>query len=160
MFWHVQAAFKEALKNKSLLVIEYIIEDLEIDLHHECFGNNLLHKFIHTCSMAERYDDEDMKEVNRQVVRYLVQGYAREVDSMDKLNGSTALHLACEHLTDLVIIETLIDGGADVNAVNSDDKLPINYVRARMEKDPDNYDLLDIEIKLKQKGSKDDWKQV
>jgi len=79
---------------------------------------------------------------------------------MDRLNGSTALHLACEHLTDLIIIETIIDGGADVNAVNSDDKLPIDYVRARMEKDPENYDLLDIEIKLKQKGSKDNWKQV
>ena len=65
MFWHVQNAFKEALKNKSLLCIEYIIEDLYLDLNHECFGHNLLHKFMHTCSMAERYEDEEMKEINR-----------------------------------------------------------------------------------------------
>ena len=64
MFWHVQNAFKEAIKHKSLMCIEYMIEDLELDLHHECFGQ-ILHKFIHTCSMAEKYDDEDMKEINR-----------------------------------------------------------------------------------------------
>lgn len=65
MFWHVQNAFKEALKFKSLLCIEYMIEDLFLDLNHECFGHNLLHKFMHTCSMAERFEDEDMKEINR-----------------------------------------------------------------------------------------------
>lgn len=71
MFWHTQNAFKEALKHKSLKCIEHMIEDLELDLQHECFGP-LLHKFMYTCSMAERYNDEDMKEINYQVVRYLV----------------------------------------------------------------------------------------
>lgn len=54
MFWHVQNAFKEALKHKSLMVIEHIIEDLDLDLRHECFGQCLLHKFMFTCQMAER----------------------------------------------------------------------------------------------------------
>jgi hypothetical protein len=40
---------------------------------------------------------------------------------MDKTNGSTALHLACELLRDLTIVEILVDGGADVNPVNNDD---------------------------------------
>ena len=64
MFWHTQRAFKEAIKYKSLLIIEHLIEDLDLDLRHECFGE-LLHKFLFTCSMAERYKDEDMKEINR-----------------------------------------------------------------------------------------------
>jgi len=159
MFWHVQNSFKEALKHKSLMCIEYMIEDLHLDLKHECFGNNLLHKFIHTCSMAERYDDEDMKEVNRQVLRYLVQGMNREIDSMDSLNGSTALHLACQLLSDLVIIEILLDGGAHVNPVRNDNMMPLGLIRERLEKDPENYDLIDIEIKLVQKGAKEDWRK-
>lgn len=71
MFWHVQRAFKEAVKYKSLRLIEHMIEDLELDLQHECFGN-LLHKYIFTCASAEKMKDHDMQEVNRQVVRYLV----------------------------------------------------------------------------------------
>ncbi len=71
MFWHIQKSFKEAVKHKSLRIIEHIIEDLYLDLNHECF-NNILHMFLFTCSMAERYNDPDMQEINRQIVRYLV----------------------------------------------------------------------------------------
>jgi hypothetical protein len=39
---------------------------------------------------------------------------------MDKLNSSTALHVACDLLTDVIIIEILVNGGADVNPVNND----------------------------------------
>ena len=74
---------------------------------------------------------------------------------MDKINGSTALHLACAYLSDVVIIGTLLDGGADPNPVNNDRKLPLNYLRERLEKDPENYDLIDIEIRLVQQGAKD-----
>ncbi len=102
-------------------MIEHLIEDLELDLQHECFGGSLLHKFIFTCSMAERFNDEDMKEVNRQILRYIVTGLDRNLNQMDKTNGSTALHLACELLTDLTVVEILVDGGADVNPVNNDD---------------------------------------
>lgn len=70
--------------------------------------------------MAERYKDNDMQEINRQVVRYLVKGLNKNIDGMDKLNGSTALHVACDLLSDLIIIETLVSGGADVNPVNND----------------------------------------
>lgn len=44
---------------------------------------------------------------------------------MDKVNGSTALHVACDLLTDLTIIEILVNGGADVNPVNNDNKMPL-----------------------------------
>lgn len=157
MFWHVQRAFKEALKHKSLMVMEHVIEDLKLDLQHECFGP-LLHMFMYTCSMAERYEDEDMKEINRQVVRYLVQGLDRKLDGMDKMNGSTAVHVACDMLTDLVIIETLLDGGADINPVNNDNLMPLGIIRKRLENDPENYDLQDIEINLLQRGATDDWR--
>jgi ankyrin repeat protein len=67
---------------------------------------------------------------------------------MDKINGSTVMHLACAYLSDIVIISTLLDGGADPNSVNNDNKLPLNYLRERLEKDPENYDLVEIDIKL------------
>lgn len=67
---------------------------------------------------------------------------------MDKINGSTVMHLACAYLSDIVIISTLLDGGADPNPVNNDNKLPLNYLRERLEKDPENYDLIEIDIKL------------
>ena len=39
---------------------------------------------------------------------------------MDSVNGSTALHVAADLLEDLVIFEILIDGGADLNPVNTE----------------------------------------
>lgn len=47
---------------------------------------------------------------------------------MDKANNSTPLHVASDLLTDLVIFEILIDGGADVNPVNNDNKMPLGII--------------------------------
>ena len=52
MYWHVQRAFKEAVKYKSLQIVEHVIEDLDLDLRHESF-KNLLHMVLFTASMAE-----------------------------------------------------------------------------------------------------------
>lgn len=60
---------------------------------------------------------------------------------IDKANGSTPLILACELLTDPIIIGTLVDGGADVNAVNCDDSMPLLAIKNRLKNEPDNYDL-------------------
>ena len=157
MYWHVQRAFKEAVKHKSLQVVEHIIEDLDLDLRHEGF-KNLLHMFLFTCSMAETVNDPDMQEVNRQLVRYLVRGMKGEVDSMNSANGSTPLHVACDSLCDLTIIEILVDGGADVNAVNNDDEMPLLLLRRRLQKDDQNEQLLDLEEYLMRKGAKTNWR--
>lgn len=61
-----------------------------------------------------------MREINRQVVRYLCKGHNKQMDAMDKLNGSTVLHVACDLLTDLIIVETLIESGCHINPVNND----------------------------------------
>lgn len=37
MYWHVTKAFKAAVKNRRLDVIEFIINDLELSLNHEAF---------------------------------------------------------------------------------------------------------------------------
>lgn len=77
--------------------------------------------------------NEDQIEVNRQILRYMVHGFTKEyIDSIDKSNGSTALIIACETTKDLVIIEILVDGGADVNAVNKDNGMPLNIIKARL----------------------------
>jgi ankyrin repeat protein len=63
------------------------------------------------------------------VVRYLSKATGKEgIDAMDKLNSSTVLLSACEYLNDLTIVETLVSAGADVNAVNEDNDLPLTVI--------------------------------
>ena len=89
IFWHVQRAFKIAIRNKSMLIIEHLVEDLDLDLSHECFKDTF-HMFLYTCTMAEQLKDPDMQEINRQVVRYLCRAARDSIDFTDN-NGSTAL---------------------------------------------------------------------
>ena len=77
--------------------------------------------------------------MNRQILKLLVQGKGKDgIDEGDNVNNSTPLMVACETLTDLDCIQILVEGGADVNAVNNDDKMPLMLVKERLEKSPDN----------------------
>ena len=58
------------------------------------------------------------------------------------------------------MIETLVDGGAIVNAVDCNNGMPLNIIKARLKKDPDNYDLQDIYAYLKRKGAVRDWRKL
>mmetsp|Transcript_35600 Transcript_35600/g.54433 ORF Transcript_35600/g.54433 Transcript_35600/m.54433 type:complete len:105 (-) Transcript_35600:32-346(-) len=99
-------------------------------------------------------------EVNRQILRYMVKGFGKSaMNSMDKSSGSTPLIVACELLQDLVVIEILVDGGADVNAVNNNNAMPLNIIKQRLKKDEENYNLQDIYEYLKRKGAVLDWKR-
>ena len=80
------------------------------------------------------------------------------MDQMDKTDGSTVLHIACEILSDFQIVELIVEAGADLNPVRNDDKLPLTIVRERLEKDPDNNDLFDIEEYLTRKGAQVSWR--
>ena len=160
MFWHVSKCFKAAIKGKKLNMIEFMIEDLQLPLKHECF-QGLFHIFLFQCQEAELENDEDAKEVNRQVVRYLTAGFGKpHLDQVDKANGSTPLIIACELLNDHQIVETLVDWGADVNAVNCDNGMPLNIIKNRLKKDPDNYELQDIQDFLKRRGAVRDWRKL
>lgn len=100
------------------------------------------------------------QEVNRQVLRYMMVGYGKgNIDSMNKSDGSTPLIMACELLKDLIIIEILVNNGADVNAVNNDNGMPLNIIKRRLKDDPENYDLQDIYEFLKRKGAIKDWRR-
>ena len=77
---------------------------------------------------------------------------------MDTMNGSTVLHIACELLKDFTIVESIINAGADVNPVRNDDKLPLAIIKERLEEDPDNYDLQDIQELLLKKGATLTWR--
>jgi hypothetical protein len=99
-----------------------------------------------------------MQEINRQLVRYLVRGLKGDVDQMNSSNGSTPMHVACDSLKDLMIIETLFEGGADVNPVNNDNEMPLQLLRRRLKADPENEELLDIDEYLVRKGAKTDWR--
>jgi len=48
MYWHVTRAFKIALRHKSLLVIEHLVEDLDLDLTHQSFKDTF-HMFLFVC---------------------------------------------------------------------------------------------------------------
>jgi ankyrin repeat protein len=74
--------------------------------------------------------------MNRQLLSLLVKGKGKSaIDEIDNVNGSTPLMVACEYLNDIEIIKILIEGGADINAVNNDSKLPLTIIKERLDKD-------------------------
>ena len=64
MYWHVTKAFKEALKQKHLNLIAFMIVDLKLSLNHETF-DKVLHLFLFGCQEAEIENDEEGMELNR-----------------------------------------------------------------------------------------------
>jgi len=52
----------------------------------------------------------------------------------------------------------IVDAKADLNPVRNDDKLPLTIVRERLEANPDNNDLYDIEEFLTRKGASMSWR--
>jgi len=118
MYWHMQKCFKAAMKARKLNMVEFIIEELDMPLNHEAF-DGYLHTFIFMCQGAEMSKDDLQKEIDRQLLRYLVTGFGRDgLNPIEKATGNTPLITACKLLKDPIIIETLVDHGADVNAVN------------------------------------------
>ena len=108
---------------------------------------------------ADEEKDEVEQDVNRMIVRYLCSACDKDtIDQMDQTDGSTVLHIACEVLSDMQIVELIVDAGADLNPVRNDDKLPLTIIRERLEKDPENNDLFDIEELLTRKGAMTTWR--
>ena len=71
-------------------------------------------------------------ELNRQILRYLAKSAGKNgIDSIDKRTGNTVLMHACELLNDFVIIETIVNAGADVNAVNLKDEMPLTFIKKK-----------------------------
>ena len=56
-------------------------------------------------------------------------------------------------------MELIVNAGADLNPVRNDDKLPLTIIRERLEADPDNNDLYDIEEFLTRMGGKISWRE-
>lgn len=57
------------------------------------------------------------------------------IDETDNANNSTPLMIACESLSDLQLVKILVEeGGADVNSVNTDDKMPLSLLQERIER--------------------------
>ena len=126
-------------------------------MKHDSF-RGFFHIFLFSCQKAEREEDEDEKEVNRQIIRYLALATGPEgIDSMNN-SGETVLHVACELLTDPVIVNIIIDAKADLNPIRNDDKLPLTLIKERLEEDPDNFGLAEIEETLEKKGAQVTWR--
>lgn len=90
-------------------------------------------------------EDEEGIEMNRVILKLLVKGKGREgIDETDNVNSATPLIAACENIYDVEIIKILCEGGADVNAVNTDDKMPLSIINERLQKDMTNTKLESI----------------
>ena len=71
--------------------------------------------------------------------------------------------VACELLHDLEIIKMLIEAGADPNSVNTDDKMPLTFVKERLAKamEGENKDKLKaVEEYLISTGAKANWRDT
>lgn len=78
-------------------------------------------------------NDEDGIQLNRDILKLLVKGKGKDgIDELDNINSSTPLIAACEILNDPEIFKILVEAGADVNAVNNDDKMPLKIIRERV----------------------------
>ena len=92
-------------------------------------------------------------------MRYLVKAASKEgIDQMDKTTGNTALHAVCELMNDFIIVEMLVNAGAELNGVRNDNKLPLNIINEKILENPDSNVLFDIEELLIRKGAKTDWR--
>ena len=81
-------------------------------------------------------------------------------EGIDYMNnsGETVLHVACELLSDAVIVRNIIEAKADLNPVRNDDKLPLTIIKERIEEDPDNFALAEIEEMLEKGGAQVTWR--
>ena len=77
---------------------------------------------------------------------------------MEKMTGNTVLHLVCEMITDLPMVEAIVSQGADLNPVRNDDMMPLTIINKKYEADPDSNTLFDIKELLERKGAKSDWR--
>mmetsp|Transcript_21383 Transcript_21383/g.20551 ORF Transcript_21383/g.20551 Transcript_21383/m.20551 type:complete len:98 (+) Transcript_21383:75-368(+) len=48
MFWHIQKAFKAAIKNKHYGVVDFLVNDLLLSTDHEAF-QGMIHLFVFNC---------------------------------------------------------------------------------------------------------------
>ena len=86
--------------------------------------------------METQEKKEEAYKVNRELLRLLARGKGKQaIDETDNANNSTPLMVACESLSDLELVKILIEeGGADVNSVNSDDKMPLSLLKERIDR--------------------------
>lgn len=104
-------------------------------------------------------NDEEGMELNREILKLLVKGKGKDgIEELDNVNSSTPLIAACEYLHDVELIKILVEGGADVNAVNNDDKMPLGIIKERMQSDMTESRLEKIYDYLEGKGAKTTWK--
>ena len=52
LFWHLTKCFKAAIKAKKLLLIEFMIEDLDLPLGDQEAFHGMLHMFVYNCQEA------------------------------------------------------------------------------------------------------------
>ena len=142
MYWHVTKSLKAAVKEKHVNIVRFIIDELLLSLDHEAF-KGYIHLFLFGCQEAALETDPELRQdahkVNHELLSLLIKGKGQQaVDETDNLNSSTPLIVACETLSDLDLFKILVEEGkCDVNAVNSDDKMPLSVLKEKIEKSID-----------------------
>ena len=139
-FWHIVKAFKQA-------VLDVYIEGIECMIAN---GLNVEHEALKG-TIPNVVDDLTTKDAFK-VIDILVSSGVTIDDNSEKQEYKTALHIAvCQEDFDLV--QGLVARGADVNAVDKNGKMPLNYIE-----DEDNRVAEEIKQFLKDKGAESDWR--
>ncbi len=176
MFWHVTKALKAAVKNKHVDVTRYIVDEpLFVSLNHEAF-QKYLHLFLFGCQEADMHPTEKERvkahQQNRELLAILAKGKGRDgIDELDNVSSSTPLMVACEILSDIELIKILCEAGSDVNSVNNDNKMPLTFVKERIDKKiqqgettaSSSEELSKLKLiydYLEQRGAVLDWKKL
>lgn len=72
---------------------------------------------------------------NRELLTILAKGKGRNgIDELDNVSSSTPLMVACEILSDIELIKILCDAGSDINSVNNDNKMPLTFIKERIDR--------------------------
>lgn len=69
----------------------------------------------------------------------------------------TPIFYACKH-GNLAFVKMLVENGADINAVDKNKKVPLNYVDEKIKENPDVARYKEVKEYLESKGAKRDWK--
>ena len=162
LFWHTVRAFKAALKKKKRATIEQLITILPQRLEHEAIGK-VVHFFIYQ-SREDVFAEPEQMEANCVILRLLLDTVG-DPEVTDDVTAATPMHVAAM-TANKPYVEVLLEKGADVNPVDSKDKLPLTLINEGinhaefegLEELEKKYK--DLEDFLKEKGAVDNWREL
>jgi len=144
MVYFIAKMFQESLLNGHLMVASYIIEQ------GYPFNSSSVPNVLHQCLQHPEIEDYRAAELCE-----FLRLKGIDIDAQAPKNWLTALHMAVQR-SFVTTVRTLVDNGADVNAVADDDLLPLT-IAERCTPSPD---MEEIKALLRSKGARTTWRSA